>query len=156
MDEVVNAEFLQVQDCGGKVGAKDFWIGGLNELLLEGRFGVEAEAFTRPGAACSPRALLSGGFRDGGDEKGFNADAGVVDFLLAKARIDDVDNPINGKRGFGDIGGYDALPSRSSTFSSWWRGGLEDFLLLLRRQCTVKGVDLQWTCVRLPCHLVCF
>lgn len=87
VDEVVDAEFFKVEDRGGEVGAEYFRVRGLDEFFLEGGFGIEAEAFAGTSTACSSGALLCGGFGYGGDEEGFDSYAGVVDLLLAEARV---------------------------------------------------------------------
>jgi len=87
VDEVVDAEFFEVEDRGGEVGAEYFRVRGLDEFFFERRFGVEAEAFPGASTAGSTGSLLCGGFGDGGDEEGFDSYAGVVDLLLAEARV---------------------------------------------------------------------
>jgi hypothetical protein len=56
--------------------------------------------------------------RDGGDDQCVHAHARVEDFLLGKARIDHVDDPVDGQRRLSDVGGDHAFPGA-------WRKGRE-------------------------------
>ena len=47
--------------------------------------------------------LLCRSFTDGGDQKGFDSDSGIVDFLLGKSGINDKNDSVDGQRSFGDV-----------------------------------------------------
>ena len=60
------------------------------------RFSVQDEASFR-------HHLLCRSFTDGGDQKGFDSDSGIVDFLLGKSGINDKNDSVDGQRSFGDV-----------------------------------------------------
>lgn len=143
VDEVLDAELLELQDRVGEVGAQDLRVRLLNELLLEGLLRVQPEALSRLGTTGTTGTLLGRGLGDGGDKEGLDADARVVDLLLAEARVDDVDDTVDGEGGFGNVGGDDALATGTAALAGGAGGLVEDALLLLRGEGTVEGVDDQ-------------
>lgn len=82
---------------------------------MEAFFGVEAETLAGAGTTGTTGPLSSrrAGYRT--YQEGFHSYTGIVDFLLGEARVDDVDNTVNGEGGLGDIGADDAFASRWST-----------------------------------------
>lgn len=85
MDEVIDAQLLQLQHDGAEIRTQDLGIRVLLHLVLVGLLGVQAETFPGLGSTGSAGSLLGRGLRDRGDEKGLHSDSRVVDFLLRKA-----------------------------------------------------------------------
>lgn len=64
----------------------------LNKLLLERSFSIQPEALSWPGTTSTTSPLLCGGLADGADEQRLDTDSRVIDFLLAEAWVDDIND----------------------------------------------------------------
>jgi len=82
MDQIVDAQLLQLENDRPKIGSQDFGVGVLLHLVLVSLLGVESEAFPGLSSAGTAGALLSRGLRNGRNEKGLDSDSRVVDLLL--------------------------------------------------------------------------
>lgn len=59
MDQVLNAQFLQLEDHGREVAPQNFGVVVVSEVLLERLVCVESETLPRLGSACSTRPSVS-------------------------------------------------------------------------------------------------
>ena len=84
MDEIVDAELLQLQNDGPEIGPEDFRISVLLHLVLVGFLGVKSETLSGLRSAGTAGSLLGRGLADGRNEKRFDANSRVVYFLLRK------------------------------------------------------------------------
>jgi hypothetical protein len=108
------AEFAKVFDTGGFEGEDDF---GEVEALDFGKFlmramavffaGPEAHADAGSGASGAASALVGGGLADFFYQESVDAAIGVVTWNTSKATVDDAADAVDGKGGFGDVGGDD-------------------------------------------------
>ena len=155
LHHVVDAERLQLQDGGRKVGALHLRRGVEGQLLkvLLGaqpewqfrvlilcyrfEFGLErvdhtpvALARTRP--AGSARPLLRRRLRELRDDERVDVGVRVVPLELDEAGVDDVDDALDGDGGLGDVGGHDDLPAAPHRRA-------EHLQLVVRRQRAVHG-----------------
>mmetsp|Transcript_28058 Transcript_28058/g.70446 ORF Transcript_28058/g.70446 Transcript_28058/m.70446 type:complete len:233 (+) Transcript_28058:889-1587(+) len=135
--KVGDAELVQVEHDRPQVGPQDLGVRLLNQVLLEGVFGVEAERLSGARTAGTTGPLLGRRSGDRGHQQRLHANARVVHFLLGEAGVDDVHDAVNGERRFRDVGGYDALASPGATRHTRRGGGFEDPLLLLGGQTSV-------------------
>ena len=85
VDEVVDAELLQLEDDGAEVGAEYLRVGLLLHLLPERLLGVEPEALAGLRAAGAARPLLRARLADRRHEQRLDTDPRVV-HLAARAR----------------------------------------------------------------------
>ncbi len=84
MDEIVDAELLQLQHDGTEIRPEDFRISVFLHLVLVGLLGVKPETLAGLRSAGTTGALLSRRLADGGDEKRLDANSRIVNFLLRK------------------------------------------------------------------------
>lgn len=56
-----------------------------------------------------------------GDQQRFHPNSGIVHLLLGKARINDIDNTVNGQRSLSNVGGNNNLPASYAILSWGWR-----------------------------------
>ena len=127
VDQVVDAQLLQLQHHSAEVGAEDLGVGVVLHFRLVCLLRVQTEALTgtsSPGAACS---LLGAGLGDGGHEQRLHSDAGVVHLLLGEAGVYHERNPVDGEGGLRDVRGHDAL---AADFPVSVRRRLLEYLLL--------------------------
>jgi hypothetical protein len=65
--------------------------------------------------------------------------------LLRESGVDNVDDSVDGERGFGDVGRDDNFATRGTIGSSRGRSFVENSLLLLRREGRVEGNGFERT-----------
>lgn len=108
MHQIINSEFLQLQHDITQVRAQNLRICVLLQILLEGALGIETERLTRPRTTSTTGTLLRARLGNGRDEQGLDTYTRIVHFLLAKARINDIDDTINRDRSFLYVSGNGA------------------------------------------------
>mmetsp|Transcript_14985 Transcript_14985/g.34329 ORF Transcript_14985/g.34329 Transcript_14985/m.34329 type:complete len:504 (+) Transcript_14985:753-2264(+) len=138
VDEVLNAELLQLQHHGAQVRAQDLGVRLFHQLLLVRLLRVQPEALARLGAACPARALVSRGLGDGGDQERLDPDARVVNLLLGEARIDHIHDPVNRERRLRNVGRKDDLAAVGIARLARRRRRVEDLPLPIHRQSRVQ------------------
>lgn len=143
VDDIFDAKLLQGQDDGGKIGSLDLWITVFLQVLVERTLREEAEALAGAGTTSSTSSLLCTCPTNGTDEKRLDSESWVVDFLLGETWVNHVDNTIDGQGSFGDIGRYNDFAT-GFALSVWTGGVVEDAVLLLWWQGTVKGNHRDW------------
>ena len=89
--------------------------------------GIQTETLARTGTTSTTSTLTCRGLANGRDKQGLYANTGVINLLLAEARVDDVHHSVDGDGGFGNVGGNDH-------FSTAGGSRFEYKLLLLRRK----------------------
>mmetsp|Transcript_38971 Transcript_38971/g.96648 ORF Transcript_38971/g.96648 Transcript_38971/m.96648 type:complete len:337 (+) Transcript_38971:295-1305(+) len=109
MQQVVDAEALEQQHHVAQVGALDLGDHVVLQLVEEGPLGVEPEALARRDAAGASGALVRLRARARRYDQRLDAGAWVVRVHLDEARVDDVDDVVDGDRGLGDVGGQHHL-----------------------------------------------
>lgn len=130
---VVLAPGVEGEDGGGEVDAADF--GGVEIGERGVLFGApEAEAQAGGGAAGAAGALGGGGAADARQFQAVEAAAGVVGGLAGVAGVNHGRHAIDGKRGFGDVGGADYFALG---------GGTQDAGLVLGGKRAVEGEEEQ-------------
>lgn len=129
VNKVVDSKLLQLKHNAAQVTAKNFRVSLFLQLLNKSLFGIKTESFARPRPPSASSALLGRSFADWRHKKRFDSDPRVVDFLFGKSRVDDIDDTVNGKRGFGNVGRNDDFTSRRARTSSRSRSILKDTLL---------------------------
>mmetsp|Transcript_80034 Transcript_80034/g.214217 ORF Transcript_80034/g.214217 Transcript_80034/m.214217 type:complete len:283 (-) Transcript_80034:1008-1856(-) len=147
--QVVDAQLLEGEHHRPQVGPQHLGVGLLLQLLLEGLLRVEPEALAGPRASRTPRALVGRRLGDGRDQQRLDSDARVVHLLLAEAGVDDVDDAVDGERCLGDVGRYHDLAPWGAALDAGLRRGVEDLLLLRRRQRRVERHAHHWPHLRL-------
>ena len=85
MDQVVDAQLLELQHDRAEIRTQDLGIRVLLHLVLVRLLGVEAETLPGLRSTGSSGSLLRRGLGDRGDEEGLDSDPRVVNFLLRKA-----------------------------------------------------------------------
>lgn len=69
MNEIVNSEFLQLQNDGAEVGTKDLWIRIVLHLLLVRLLCVQSKALAGARTTGSTRPLLGARLADGSHQQ---------------------------------------------------------------------------------------
>mmetsp|Transcript_32112 Transcript_32112/g.68363 ORF Transcript_32112/g.68363 Transcript_32112/m.68363 type:complete len:713 (-) Transcript_32112:7-2145(-) len=141
--EVVDPELFQSQHHVGHFAPQDFRICCLLQIVVEGLFGVQAEALPRAGTSRSACPLSRRGAGDGAHQQRLDAYAWVVHLLLAEPRVDDVHYSIDGQRRLCDVGRDDDLSPRRPPHRPRPGRGREYLPLLRRRERRVQRVDHQ-------------
>mmetsp|Transcript_15244 Transcript_15244/g.32018 ORF Transcript_15244/g.32018 Transcript_15244/m.32018 type:complete len:437 (-) Transcript_15244:1676-2986(-) len=130
--EVIDANGLQHEDHVPEIRPLDLRSVVVVELVLERPLRVETEALPRQHPTCPASSLVRGGLGAGHHDQRFHACARIERVLLTKARVDDIDDVVNGNGSLRDVRSEDHLPS------PLWRF-LEDLRLHVRRESGVDG-----------------
>jgi len=86
-----------------QIGPLDLGYGIVVQLLLVRRQRVQPEALARRHAARPARPLVGRRLRDGRHHQALHARARIVSLLLVEARVDHVDDAVDGQRGLGYV-----------------------------------------------------
>jgi hypothetical protein len=132
VDQIVDAQFFEVEDCAGQIRPQNFRIVVLDEFFIVRLLSVEAEALAGSGSSRSSGPLFGAGFADGRDEETFDSHARVEHLLFGEARVDDIDDSVNSDGGLRDVCGHDDFAALYALLVGL-RWGLEDALLLVGR-----------------------
>mmetsp|Transcript_12823 Transcript_12823/g.27654 ORF Transcript_12823/g.27654 Transcript_12823/m.27654 type:complete len:661 (-) Transcript_12823:60-2042(-) len=138
--QVVDPQFFERQHHVGHFAAQNFGIRRLLQIVVEALFGVQSKALSRTGSSRASRSLTRRRPRDGTDQQRLHPNPRIVHLLLAKSRIDDVHDAVDGQRRLGDVRRHHHLPSRRPSHDPRTRSRREDLLLLRGGQRRVQRV----------------
>mmetsp|Transcript_7853 Transcript_7853/g.18182 ORF Transcript_7853/g.18182 Transcript_7853/m.18182 type:complete len:212 (+) Transcript_7853:880-1515(+) len=119
-----------------QVGSLDLRRVVVIQLMLVGPLREQTEAFARLDSPSAPGALIRRGLGARDDDQGLHSCPRVEGVLLAKARVNHVDNVVNGD------GGLRNVRRKNDLSRAVWRL-LEDFGLHVRGKIGINGQDEQ-------------